>query len=78
MKKNKPYITSKVKTTANRYITLYPNFHGYKKNGYGPLDTKKWSYDHLMPHLLEKIWFDEDMVVQFNQHWDKLKGAKDE
>ena len=77
-KKNKPYITSQVKTTANRYITLYPNFKGYKRNGYGPIDTEKWLYNNLMPHLLQKIWFNGDIVDQFDQHWYKIKRQYNE
>ena len=77
-KKNKPYITSQVKTTANRYITLYPNFKGYERNGYGPIDTEKWLYNNLMPHLLQKIWFNGDIVDQFDQHWYKIKRRYNE
>ncbi len=77
-KSNKPYKTLQVKTTANRYITLYPNFKGYKRNGYGPIDTKKYRYNDLMPHLLEKIWFDGDIVDEFDDHWYKIKGRYNE
>ena len=80
-KRNKPYKTLQVKTTANRYITLYPlhpHFVGYRINGYGPIDTKKHSYNWIMPHLLEKIWFDADLANEFDKHWYKIKGRYNE
>ena len=62
-KKNKPYMTSQVKTTANRYITLYPNFKGYKRNGYGPIDTEKWLYNNLMPTFYKKFGLTETLLI---------------
>jgi hypothetical protein len=31
-----------------------------------------------MPHLLEKIWFDGDIVDEFDDHWYKIKGRYNE
>jgi hypothetical protein len=51
---------------------------GYRINGYGPIDTKKHSYNWIMPHLLEKIWFDVDLANEFDKHWYKIKGRYNE
>ena len=48
-------IKDKVKTKG-KYIILYPNMMGYKKNGY-EVNTEIKSYGEWTSHLMEKGWY---------------------
>ena len=63
--------------TKGKYIILYPNFMGYKKNGY-KVDTSRTTYQEITSHLMEsKLWYINDHAIQdeFDEHWRKLKGS---
>tara|TARA_R100001530_G_C4244951_1_gene136316 strand:+ start:17 stop:262 length:246 start_codon:yes stop_codon:yes gene_type:complete len=71
-----PFKRGQVKTKG-KYITLYPNFMGYKRNGY-KIDTNKTTYQEITSHLMEsKSWYIDDAAIQdeFDEHWHKLKGS---
>ena len=42
--------------TKGKYIILYPNMMGYKKNGY-EVNTEIKSYGEWTSHLMEKGWY---------------------
>ena len=71
-----PFKRGQVKTKG-KYITLYPNFMGYKRNGY-KIDTSKTTYQEITYHLMNsKGWYSLDTAIQdeFDEHWRKLKGS---
>tara|TARA_R110002124_G_scaffold50599_1_gene146997 strand:+ start:133 stop:537 length:405 start_codon:yes stop_codon:yes gene_type:complete len=62
--------------TKGKYIILYPNFKGYKKNGY-EVDTEMQGHRAWTCHLMTKQWYSQDDAIQdeFDEHWRKLKGS---
>jgi len=61
--------------TKGKYIILYPNMMGYKKNGY-EVNTEIKSYGEWTSHLMEKGWYKNNLDIQdkFDEHWRELKG----
>ena len=61
--------------TKGKYIILYPDMMGYKKNGY-EVNTEIKSYGELTSHLMEKGWYKNNLDIQdkFDEHWRELKG----
>jgi len=62
--------------TKGKYIILYPNVMGYKKNGY-EVDTEIKGHGEWTSHLMSKGWYSQDAAIQdeFDEHWRKLKGS---
>jgi len=62
--------------TKGKYIILYPNVMGYKKNGY-EVDTEMKGHGEWTSHLMSKGWYSQDAAIQdeFDEHWRKLKGS---
>jgi hypothetical protein len=65
--------------TKGKYIILYPNLMGYKKNGY-EVDTEMQGYQEWTSHLMSKSWYKNNLNIQdeFDEHWRKLQGEIDE
>jgi hypothetical protein len=66
----------KVKTNKkNMTITLYPDFMGYKRNGY-EVDAEIQGYHAWSSHLMGKVWYRGNTELQdtFDTHWHKLIG----
>ena len=61
--------------TKGKYIILYPDMMGYKKNGY-EVNTDIKSYGEWTSHLMEKGWYKNNLDIQdkFDEHWRELKG----
>ena len=61
--------------TKGKYIFLYPDMMGYKKNGY-EVNTEIKSYGEWTSHLMEKGWYKNNLDIQdkFDEHWRELKG----
>ena len=61
--------------TKGKYIILYPDMMGYKKNGY-EVNTEIKSYGEWTSHLMEKGWYKNNLDIQdkFDEHWRELKG----
>ena len=61
--------------TKGKYIILYPDMMGYKKNGY-EVNTEIKSYGELTSNLMEKGWYKNNLDIQdkFDEHWLELKG----
>ena len=61
--------------TKGKYIILYPDMMGYKKNGY-EVNTEIKSYGEWTSHLMEKGWYKNNLDNQdkFDEHWRELKG----
>ena len=61
--------------TKGKYIILYPDMMGYKKNGY-EVNTEIKSYGEWTSHLMEKVWYKNNLDIQnkFDEHWRELKG----
>ena len=61
--------------TKGKYIILYPDMMGYKKNGY-EVNTEIKSYGEWTSHLMEKGWYKNNPDIQdkFDEHWRELKG----
>ena len=61
--------------TKGKYIILYPDMMGYKKNGY-EVNTEIKSYGEWTSHLMEKCWYKNNLDIQdkFDEHWRELKG----
>ena len=59
----------------NMTIILYPDFMGYKKNGY-EVDVEMQGYHAWSSHLMEKTWYKDNYKLQdtFDTHWHKLIG----
>tara|TARA_R100000935_G_scaffold10027_1_gene20002 strand:+ start:335 stop:559 length:225 start_codon:yes stop_codon:yes gene_type:complete len=59
----------------NMTITLYPDFMGYKKNGY-EVDVEMQGYHAWSSHLMGKTWYKDNYELQdtFDTHWHKLIG----
>ena len=65
-----------VKTNKkNMTITLYPNFSGYKKNGY-EVDAEMQGYHAWSSHLMKKTWYKDNYKLQdqFDKNWRELMG----
>ena len=65
--------------TKGKYIILYPNLMGYKKNGY-EVDTEMQGHQEWTSHLMSKSWYKNNLNIQdeFDEHWRKLQGEIDE
>ena len=61
--------------TKGKYIILYPDMMGYKKNGY-EVDTEMKGYQEWTSHLMQKVWYKNNLDIQdkFDEHWRELKG----
>ena len=61
--------------TKGKYIILYPDMMGYKKNGY-EVNTEIKSYGEWTSHLMEKGWYKNNLDIQdqFDERWRELKG----
>ena len=61
--------------TKGKYIILYPDMMGYKKNGY-EVNTEIKSYGEWTSHLMEKGWYKNNLDIQdkFDEHWRELIG----
>ena len=70
-----PFKRGQVKTKG-KYIILYPNFMGYKKNGY-EVNTEMQGHGEWTSHLMSKVWYKNNVDIQdeFDEHWRKLKGS---
>ena len=57
----------------NMTITLYPDFMGYKENGY-EVDVEMQGYHAWSSHLMKKIWYKDNHELQdaFDVHWNRL------
>ena len=66
-----------VKTNKkNMTITLYPDFMGYKRNGY-EVDAEMQGHTAWVNHLMKKVWYKDNYKLQdqFDKHWRELVGG---
>ena len=65
-----------VKTNKkNMTITLYPDFMGYKRNGY-EVDVEMQGHTAWVNHLMKKTWYKDNYKLQdqFDKNWRELMG----
>ena len=67
-----------VKTNKkNMTITLYPDFMGYKRNGY-EVDVEMQGHTAWVNHLMKKTWYKDNYKLQdqFDKNWRELMGER--
>jgi len=67
-------MSESVKTNKKlKTIILYPDFMGYKKNGY-EVDTEMQGHTAWVCHLMKKVWYKDnhELQDQFDKHWREL------